>query len=246
MSAVASGYNPSVRIALTLDRDAVGREANDYVRALLRAGLRPDEIVILAPGETGDGDFDGVVLGGGGDVDPARYGQAARPDANLELDAERDATDFAIFERAWKDRTPVLGICRGLQVVNVALGGTLLQDIASDRPSEVRHEAAPGSEKSRRDHSVRIAPGSRLGAIAGARELPVNSRHHQAIDASAGALAVTATSPDGLVEAIEGRDGRWVLAVQWHPENLIGDGASERLFAEFVDAARERARQRPT
>jgi putative glutamine amidotransferase len=244
MNALPSGYNPSVRIALTLDRDAIAREANDYVRALLRAGVRPEEIVILPPGESGGGDFDGVLLGGGGDVDPARYGQAARPEANLEVDAERDATDFAVFERAWKESAPVLGICRGLQVVNVALGGTLVQDIPSDRPSEVRHEA-PAAEKTRRDHSVRIADGSRLRAIAGAGELPVNSRHHQAIDAPAGALAVTATSPDGLVEAVEGVDGRWILAVQWHPENLIGDGASERLFAEFVDAVRARARQRP-
>lgn len=238
-------YNPSVRIALTLDRDAVARETNDYVQALLRAGLRREEIVIVPPGETRDEDFDGVVLGGGCDVDPARYGQAARPDANLEVDAERDATDFALFGRAWKDRTPVLGICRGLQVVNVALGGTLVQDIPSQRPSEVPHEA-PKIEKTRRDHSVQIAGGSRLHAIAGADALPVNSRHHQAIDAAAGELAVTATSPDGLVEAVEGRDGRWILAVQWHPENLVGDDASERLFAEFVGAARARARQRPS
>jgi putative glutamine amidotransferase len=245
MSAASSGYNPSVRIALTLDRDALARETNDYVHALLRAGALPEEIVIVPPGETGGGDFDGVVLGGGGDVDPTRYGQAARPDANLEVDAERDATDFALFERAWEEETPVLGICRGLQVVNVALGGTLVQDIPSDRPSDVRHEA-PSSEKTRRDHSVRIAAGSRMHTIAGASELPVNSRHHQAIDAAAGTLAVTATSPDGLAEAVEGRDGRWILAVQWHPENLVGDGASERLFAEFVAAARARARQRPS
>jgi putative glutamine amidotransferase len=185
------------------------------------------------------------VLGGGGDVDPARYGQAARPDAKLELDSERDATDFALFRRAWEDETPILGICRGLQVVNVALGGTLVQDIPSDRPSDVRHEA-PGSEKTRLDHSVRIAAGSRLHAISGGGELPVNSRHHQAIDAAAGPLAVTATSPDGLAEAVEGRDGRWILAVQWHPENLVGDAASERLFAEFVAAARARARRQPS
>jgi putative glutamine amidotransferase len=229
-----------MRIALTLDRDATARETNDYVRALIHAGARPDEIVIVAPGERGEGDFDGVVLGGGCDVDPERYGQALRPEARVEVDAGRDATDFALFDRAWKEDVPLLGICRGLQVVNIALGGTLFQDIPTDRPSGVVHEA-PRAEKTRLDHSVSIEPGTRLRAIAGSDSMAVNSRHHQAIDAPAPGLAVTALSPDGLVEAVEGRDGRWLVAVQWHPENLSGDGPSERLFAEFVRAARTRS-----
>lgn len=232
-----------MRIALTLDRDALARETNDYVRALLDAGLRRDEIVLMAPGETPSGDFDGVILGGGGDVDPARYGQAARPDARVDVDAGRDATDFALFDRAWESKAPILGICRGLQVINVALGGTLLQDLPTERPSDVLHEA-PRAEKTRRDHPVTVAGPSRLQEIAGGDALRVNSRHHQAIDAAAGELAVTGTAPDGVIEAVEGRDGRWLVGVQWHPENLAGDGPSERLFAAFVRAARERARAR--
>jgi putative glutamine amidotransferase len=232
-----------VRIALTLDRDASRRETNDYVRALLQGGARPEEIVIVPPGEGADGDFDGVVLGGGCDVDPRHYGSDARPDANLELDAGRDATDFALFDRAQEEELPILGICRGLQVINVALGGTLVQDIASERPSGVVHQRSP-KEKTRRDHPVAVASGSRLHAIAGGDSIQVNSRHHQAIREAAEELTVTGTAPDGVVEAVEGRDGRWLIAVQWHPENLAGDEASERLFAEFIRAARARARQR--
>lgn len=229
-----------MRIVLTLDRDASARETNDYVRALIHAGARRDEIVIVAPGERLEGDFDGVVLGGGCDVDPERYGQNLRPEAKVEVDAGRDATDFALFDRAWEEQTPLLGICRGLQVINIALGGTLLQDIPTDRPSEVVHEA-PRTAKTRRDHSVSVESGTRLRSIAGAESIAVNSRHHQAIDEPAPDLAVTAVSPDGLIEAVEGRDGRWLVAVQWHPENLAGDGPSERLFAEFVRAARARS-----
>jgi putative glutamine amidotransferase len=229
-----------MRIALTLDRDASTRETNDYVRALTRAGARREEIVIVAPGERVEGEFDGIVLGGGCDVDPGRYGQSLRPDANVDVDEGRDATDFDLFDRAWKENVPLLGICRGLQVINAALGGTLLQDISTDRPSDVVHQA-PKSEKTRLDHSVAVQPGTRLRAIAGSESIPVNSRHHQAIDTPAPDLAVTAVSPDGLIEAVEGRDGRWLVAVQWHPENLAGDGPSERLFADFVRAARARA-----
>lgn len=232
-----------MRIVLTLDGDAVRREANDYVRALMRAGVGREEIVLMAPGDTPSDDFDGIVLGGGCDVDPGRYGQAVLPEGKVEVDAGRDTTDFALFERAWKRDTPILGICRGLQVINVALGGTLLQDIPSQRPTEVVHEA-PRAEKTRRDHPVAVAAGTRLHAIAGGESMRVNSRHHQAIDATAAGLAVTGTAPDGVIEAVEGRDGRWLVGVQWHPENLVGDEASERLFEAFVSAARERARER--
>src|SRR5262249_34466774 len=113
-----------MRIALTLDRD-VDPENNDYFSSLLRAGFRREEIEFVPPGAAPTGRFDGVLLGGGCDVEPSRYGESARSEANLELDLERDATDFALFAEAWPRGTPVLGVCRGLQVINVALGGTL-------------------------------------------------------------------------------------------------------------------------
>ena len=229
-----------MRIALTLDADATRRETNDYLRALVKAGAREDEIVVLPPGSPVEGEFHGVLLGGGVDVDPARYGRALLPDAGVEVDARRDATDFAAFEKAWRQQTPILGICRGLQVINVALGGTLVQDLPKQKPSDVAHKR-PEKEKTRRDHRVEVAPGTRLHGITGEREISVNSRHHQAIEEPAPGLAVSATAPDGVVEAVEVPEGRWLVAVQWHPENLAGDLPSERLFAEFVRAARARA-----
>lgn len=229
-----------MRIALTLDRDANRSESNDYLRSLRAAGAARSEIEIVSLLEASDGDFDALLLGGGVDVDPARYGKALLENGNVEVDAERDRIDFELFERARQRGVPVLGICRGLQVVNVALGGTLVQDIPSERPSEVVHQRT-AEEKTRRDHHVAIAPGTRLAALAGAPEIAVNSRHHQAIDAVAPGLAVSGTAPDGVPEAVEAPGESWLVAVQWHPENLAGDPVSERLFAEFVRAARGRA-----
>jgi putative glutamine amidotransferase len=229
-----------VRIALTLGHDASKSEKNDYIRALLEAGFRREEIVVLAPGSEPEGRLDGVVLGGGLDVDPARYGRETRSDANVEIDPERDSTDFAAFEKARQEEAPVLGICRGMQLVNVALGGTLHQDIPSERPSEIVHEV-PGQHPERRDHKVAVKPGTRLSEIARAAEIDVNSRHHQAVERLAPGIEVSAVAPDGLIEAFESARP-WLLAVQWHPENLLADPASRRLFAEFARAVRERAK----
>lgn len=235
-----------MRIALTLGRDARTGEGNDYVRSLLAAGFQPGEIVVLQPGAAVDAHYDGVVLGGGCDVDPSRYGERTRPDSGVEVDPERDALDFALFDRARGKGVPVLAICRGLQVVNVALGGTLIQDIPTQQGTDLRHES-PKGDKTRREHDVTIAPRSRLAAVAGGPSLEVNSRHHQAIARPAEGLVVTGRSADGVIEAAEGPAGEpWLVGVQWHPENLApaGDPASVRLFSEFareVIAFRERA-----
>jgi putative glutamine amidotransferase len=226
-----------VRIALTLDGD-VPSDANDYVRALVEAGARRDEIVVLRPGDSLEGGFDGVVIGGGEDVDPERYGRRILADGNVRVDHGRDSIDFPVFADAWSAGVPVLGICRGLQVVNVARGGTLVQDLPLERPSEVPHRRP--KEENRRDHPVRVDPDTRLGRIAGAREIDVNSRHHQAIEQPADGLVVSATAPDGVIEAVESEDGRWLVAVQWHPENLRDDEVSRRLFREFVQVVRAR------
>ena len=238
---MAVGYNADVRIALTLGHDASKNEKNDYIRALLNAGFRRKEIVVLPPGAKPEGSFDGVVLGGGLDVDPARYGRALKPDGNVEVDSNRDETDFAAFETARQQGLPTLGICRGLQVINVAMGGTLVQDIRTERPSGVVH-LVPGKEDERHDHPVLVTPGTRIASIAEAPEIHVNSRHHQAIEQVAAGLKVSAVAPDGLVEALES-DGPWLVAVQWHPENLLDDPASHRLFAEFSRAVRGRAKR---
>jgi putative glutamine amidotransferase len=228
-----------MRIALTLDRDATRREENDYVRALVAAGFAPAEIDVVAPGRRPTEPFDGLLLGGGSDVDPARYGRRKIRGAGLKVDPERDETDFAFLERALSQSLPVFGICRGIQVVNVAFGGTLVQDIATGRPSPIVHQRS-SREKTRLDHTVSIRPGTFLRAIAGVDEIEVNSRHHQAVEDLGRGLAVSAEAPDGLVEAIE-QPGTPILAVQWHPENLAADGVSRRLFDHFALAVRERS-----
>ena len=242
---MSRGYNSSVRIALTLDRDA-DPEANDYVRSLVAAGVPRSGIAIVTPlsAERPDGDFEALVLGGGMDVDPARYGTSVLPDGNVEVDAERDAIDFALLGEALRAKRPVLGICRGLQVINVALGGTLVQDLPIERPSPVIHQNADApTQKTRLDHKVSIAPGTRLASIAGTPELASEQPPPPGDRARvAPGLAVSATGRGRRVpEAVESsasREGCWLMAVQWHPENLAGDAASARLFAEFVAAAR--------
>jgi putative glutamine amidotransferase len=229
-----------MRIALTLDRDADLSESNDYLRSLAEAGVPRDAIEVVTPVSPASRPFDALLLGGGGDVDPARYGRTPLGNGTLEIDPERDRIDFELFEEARRTGAPVLGICRGLQVVNVALGGTLVQDIPAERPSEVVH-ARSQEEKTRLDHTVSVAPRTRFAALAAAPEVRVNSRHHQAIETLAPGLSISGTSPDGLPEAVESAKGGWVLAVQWHPENLVGDPVSRRLFSDFVRAARERS-----
>ena len=232
-----------MRIALTLDRDAARAETNDYIRSLVAAGFAREEIVVLSPDRPASGEFDGVVLGGGCDVDPARYGESPRADAGVEVDPGRDALDFGVLAAARRAGTPVLAICRGLQVVNVALGGTLVQDLPTQRPSPLVHDT-PGKVKTRREHEVAVKPGTRLASIADGQRLEVNSRHHQAVGRLGEGLVLSAAAPDGLVEAAEtGPEEPWLVAVQWHPENLSPDGdrTSRRLFTEFARAVRGRA-----
>ena len=227
-----------MRIALSLGADALKSEENDYIRALVAAGFSREEIVLIPPGTKPEGDFDGVVLAGGVDVDPARYGVDV-PHPTVEVDRQRDSTEFAFFEAARRGSIPTLGICRGMQLLNVALGGTLHQDIPTEHPSDITHNV-PGKVPERRDHSVEIRPGTKLADIAGAPTIQVNSRHHQAVDKLAPGVEVSAVAPDGLVEAFESSEP-WLLAVQWHPENLRRDAPSQRIFAAFARAVREKA-----
>jgi putative glutamine amidotransferase len=232
-----------VRILLTLDRDTTKREENDYVRSLMEAGFERGEIEIAEPGTVPEGRFDGLVLGGGCDVDPRRYGETTRADAGVELDEGRDTTDFALFQKASEAGVPILGICRGLQVINVARGGTLVQDIPSERPASLTHQKPP-RQKTRLDHDVEVRPGTRLAGIAGRPAIAVNSRHHQAIGEPAPGLQLSANAPDGLIEGIESAESEgWLVAVQWHPENLAGDPVSRNLFGEFARAVKQGRRE---
>ncbi len=229
---------PPMRIVLTLDRDASHREENDYVRALVDAGFSRAQIEVIVPGKMPAEPFDGLLLGGGSDVDPARYGRPRLRGGHVKVDPERDDMDFAFLERALREGVPIFGICRGIQVVNVAFGGTLLQDIPAQRPSAQVHQRS-AREKTRLDHLVSVRPGTCLHEIAGADEIEVNSRHHQAIEDLGRGLIESGRAPDGIIEAIEQAEQR-LLAVQWHPENLASDAVSRRLFEDFARAVQER------
>ena len=200
-----------------------------YGAAWVRAGGTFAEIVPISPATAPVNglESDGVLLTGGADVEPWRYGEAPAAGVELETSSERDTLDLAVLARAEARGWPVLGICRGLQILNVHRGGSLIQDL--DAAGLPGHRAQGARELLA--HPVRRGPGSRW-----LRTLPdefaVNSRHHQAVGRAGQRLQVAATAPDGVVEALEDREAtRFVAAVQWHPEDLIGDAHEEVLRA---------------
>lgn len=208
-----------------------------YVRAVAAAGGVP---VILSPlmghayaMRALDG-VDGLVLTGGEDVDPAWYETHPHPRLNPPS-RERDLFELALFAAARQRELPILGICRGIQLVNVALGGTLYQDLPSERPGPVDHD--PEVARTARTHAVRLEPGSLAAEALGASTVRVNSFHHQAVRDLAPKLVATGWSEDGLVEVVEGGEGQpWLLAVQWHPEEMHADvrGPDLGLFRALV------------
>lgn len=182
---------------------------------------------------------DGLVVTGGQDVDPAAYGEGD-PAALArcgELCRERDAMEALLIPAALERDLPILGICRGIQALNVCLGGTLWQDLPAQRPSGVEHHGKPPYEAP--VHDVRVLPDTPLAACVGARDLPVNSYHHQAVRDLAPGLSVMAEAADGVVEAVWRPASRFCWALQWHPEFMHAvDEPSRRIFSALVTAAR--------
>jgi len=186
----------------------------------------------------------GVLLTGGGDVDPARFGEAPHPTTS-EVSAARDTLEIDLTRWALGEGVPLLAVCRGLQVLNVALGGSLYQDIPSEPGSPLDHSQAGLQGKARHipTHQVKVRDGSRLAGILGALEVDVNSFHHQAIKRLGQGLVEVAWAPDSIVEGVElADDGAFVVGVQWHPEELVeNDRAAFNLFAALVKRAGETA-----
>lgn len=188
--------------------------------------------------------LDAVMLPGGPDVDPSFYGAVRHP-MTVEIDDARDQLELTVARWAVNDDVPVFGICRGHQVLNVALGGTLVQDIPSEVETGINHYLASDMPRDTRSHDIQIDDNSRLANILGTTHIEVNSLHHQSVQKAAPGVTVTAYSPDGIIEALEAPDRHFVLSVQWHPEDLYqGDEAMMRLFSAFVQAAQERATAR--
>ena len=224
---------------------APSSKPHDYEESVRRAGGEPIILdrALHRPADVVR-DFDGLLLAGGGDVLPSVYGEAAHP-TFAAAEPGRDEYEIELTRLALERDLPLLAVCRGIQVLNVALGGTLIQDI----PSEVTH-AEPHDVREPRvaiAHDVWVTSGSLLERLMRERvddeSVPVNSRHHQAVKRLGSGLVVTATAPDGVVEAVEEPTRSFCLGVQWHPENFYRTGEFSPLFEGLITAAKTRRRE---
>jgi len=213
-----------------------------YVTALERAGLIPLIVPPLSSADAAASVLDsvaGLVLTGGEDVDPARYGEK-RHEKVVSVNAARDATEAALVEEARARGTPVLAICRGIQILNVALGGSLVQDIPTQCETTIDHDDE--GARTSRSHEVSIEPGSLIARAVGTEHCTVNSFHHQSVKRVADGMRVTARSPDGIIEGIESTDEDWwAMGVQWHPEEMTEsaepwDRGLFKAFAKQLEA----------
>lgn len=210
-----------------------------YCRALSGAGGLP--VILSLVSDAADAEqvvdrCDGILLTGGPDVSPVRYGEEILP-ACGQIIPERDEMEELLFQAALAAGKPVLGICRGVQAMNVALGGTLWQDLPSQYGQTILHSQAKPYD--RPWHTVSVVPETPLASLLGKEEIAVTSRHHQAIKELAGPLQAMAYGPDRLVEAVWMPEKRFVWGVQWHPESIYQTSeASQKLFAAFVEACR--------
>jgi putative glutamine amidotransferase len=225
-----------------------------YVEALKAVGVAGDAIRIVSPDRVAPQDAAalaagaaGLLLCGGPDLEPHHYGETPHPHANLGLMPERDAVELELLAGAREARTPLFGVCRGLQMANAFLGGTLWQDLRLMWPNAVLHDLS--FPRDALIHPVQVTvdaaaggQAAELGAVLTSEPSLVNSRHHQAIKALAPGLEAVAAAPDGIVEAVAGVDPEWWLwAVQWHPENLVSLASQRRLFERFREQVQAHA-----
>jgi putative glutamine amidotransferase len=242
-----SGRRPLIGIPIGRHTDRRGRAyvrlPESYGRALTAAGAAPILIQPLEDAVALERIFsalDGILFPGGLDVHPQRFGEEIHP--TVTVDEPLDALELTLAQWATDRELTTLGICRGQQLLNVALGGTLVQDLPSVGITHPQSNLAVRDEIA---HTIDVEPGSRLAAIFGATSFGVNSFHHQAVNQLGRGLRAVGWSSDGVIEALESTDHPWLLAVQFHPENLVASHEpSRRLFAAFVAACAERSRAR--
>jgi putative glutamine amidotransferase len=236
-----------MRIAISVsEKDRAKGAESPYCQALLAAGAEAGEIDVVSAQEgqrARAANYDGILFAGGDDVDPALYGEE-KQHPNVHGNRARDDFEFALLDGALARRIPVLGVCRGLQMINVKFGGTLYQDIKDEADAQIEHRQTDlGKSRQEATHGVLVTDAeSNLGRIV-PRACRVNSLHHQAIKRLGRGLKVTAHSEDGLVEAVESAgDHPFFVAVQWHPEEMFSSAAEQReIFVRFVAKCRERA-----
>ena len=220
----------------------------NYVDSVAQANAEPVLLSLARPEALDFGSLDGFVLPGSpADVNPSEYGATNRG-KSAPPDLPREETDRAILGYAFAEQKPVLAICYGSQLLNVYLGGTLIQDVWTETGTNIPHRRKDIQPEPSEDplHDVRFTPESQLARLAGSTQAVVNSSHHQSIAMPGRQLRITGQANDGIVEAVEWTgDANWVIGVQWHPERMRGDGLAARLFSELVAAARG-ARKVPT
>lgn len=226
-------YGPLARYSYNL--------GENYIRAIQAAGGLPVTIPpMLKENELRElfARLDGLLLSGGGDIDPAIFYQA-RHRLTHSVSDERDRAELALARWALEEDKPVLAICRGIQVMNVATGGTLIQDIPAQVSPAVCHRYSDDTPRDFIAHTVRVETGARLASILGATEVGVNSWHHQSCDAPGNGIVYTAWSPDGVVEGAEAPGRRFAVCVQWHPEEMFHNRADMlALFRALVEASK--------
>jgi len=239
-----------MRIAVSVGEKEKARGAESpYFRALLAAGAEESELELVSAADAHTvraRDYDGILFTGGEDVDPSFYGEAKQHE-NVHDYRPRDEFEFALLDRALAFRTPILGICRGVQMINVGFGGSLYQDMKEDVQPQFEHRQTElGKSRQEPTHSVLVTDENSIlgGIVQGACR--VNSLHHQAVKRLGRGLKVTARSEDGFVEAVESADEYpFLMAVQWHPEEMVNSSPEQReIFVRFLEKCREGAARR--
>ncbi|HET7840287.1 MAG TPA: gamma-glutamyl-gamma-aminobutyrate hydrolase family protein [Terriglobia bacterium] len=239
-----------MKIAISVSsKEKAKGEKSPYVRALCDAGLAPKEIVLLSPADRARAkveNLDGVVFAGGEDVAPELYDERKKY-STVKSDRARDDFELTLFDAAREERIPILGVCRGMQLINVRYGGTLYQDLKLEPPADpgptVEHKQSGSRQEA--THSVTLTePESHLGA-AFQGSCRVNSLHHQAVRRVGHGLKVIAYSEDGLPEAVEDAgDYPYLMAVQWHPEEMTDRPEQKKIFEQFLSKCREAGERR--
>lgn len=231
--------NPLIGILSEVDGEAVTKVQDTYIGAIEKSGGVPILLPYVEQEDTIDrfvGLCDGFFFTGGADIDPARYGEVSS-DVCGPIQPLRDALEFRVFEKVIATDKPILAICRGAQLVNAALGGTLYQDLPSELGSPVAHRQSEA--KFEPSHAVKVLSGTPLHALVGTEQMTANSFHHQAIKRLGKGLSVMALAEDGIIEALFLEGDRYLRAYQWHPERLLDSNAQNRMiFTDFIDTCR--------
>ena len=230
---------PLIGILAEVDDERVCRVLHAYIASIEKAGAIP----LLLPFVESDAVIDsyvdlcdGFFFTGGADIDPARYGEEKR-DTCGAIQSNRDALEFRVLEKAMRTKKPILGVCRGAQLINAALGGTLYQDVPTELQTTISHRQT--EEKFSPSHEVKVTPNTPLARLVGKERMVANSFHHQAVRRLGERLVVMAEADDGVIEAFYLTQERYLRAYQWHPERLFDTSDDNRaLFLDFVDACR--------